>query len=238
MEKTIRTSHHFVSWNPVTGCTEVGPGCERCYAKRIAERHRGVPGHPYEQGFDVKLWPERLSLPFSWKRSRHVFVCSMADLFHKEVPDAYIFEVFRVMAYADWHTFQVLTKRSSRLAHLAPSLPWPPHIWAGVSIELNRMVARADHLRQVPAAIRYISAQPLLGPLPDLNLEGIHWVIAGGESGPGARPMRIEWVRDLRDRCVAAGIPFYFNQWGGITAQAGGRELDGRTWDEVPIRIF
>jgi len=222
------------TWNPVTGCTEVGPGCDHCYARRFAERFRGVAGHPYEQGFDIKLWPQRLLLPLQWKKPRRIFVNSMSDLFHKDVPDAFILQCFEVMAQADWHIFQVLTKRSSRLAQLAPELPWKPHIWAGVSIELNRMRHRADHLRKVPAAVRFISAEPLLGPLSDLDLSDIHWLIVGGESGPGARPMQIEWVRELRDRAIAKGVAFFFKQWGGHTPKAGGRLLDGRTWDEMP----
>src|SRR2546421_8224639 len=205
------------TWNPVTGCTQVSPGCDHCYALTFAERFRGVPSHPYEQGFDLKLWPERLELPLQWKKPRRIFVNSMSDLFHKDVPDEYIRQVFDVMVKADWHIFQVLTKRSSRLAELGQTLPWRPHIWCGVSIELNQMVSRANHLRKVPAHVRFISAEPLLGPLPDLNLQDIHWLIAGGESGAGFRAPRPEWVRDLRDRCVRDRVPFFFKQWGGRT---------------------
>jgi protein gp37 len=201
---------------------------------RFAERFRGVPNHPYEQGFDLKFWPSRLKYPLKWKRPRRIFVNSMSDLFHKDIPDEYIRQVFDVMVQADWHTFQVLTKRSSRLADLGQSLPWRPHIWSGVSIELNQMVSRADHLRKVPSHVRFISAEPLLGPLDDLNLEGIHWLISGGESGPGHRPCNPDWIRGLRDKCQRSGTAFFHKQWGGRTSKAGGRLLDGRTWDEMP----
>jgi protein gp37 len=222
------------SWNPVTGCTQVSPGCAHCYALTFAERFRGVPNHAYEQGFDLRLWEQRLELPLSWRKPRRIFVNSMSDLFHKDIPDEYIRRVFDVMVRADWHIFQVLTKRSPRLAKLGKTLPWAPHIWAGVSIELDRYHWRADHLRQVPAEVRFISAEPLLGPLPRLNLEGIHWLITGGESGHGHRPIDIDWVRDLRDRCQSEGVAFFHKQWGGRTPKAGGRDLDGRTWDEFP----
>jgi len=222
------------TWNPVTGCDQVSPGCAHCYAKTFAERWRGIPGHPYEQGFQLRLWPERLDQPLRWKRPRTIFVNSMSDLFHERIPEAFIQRVFEVMAGADWHVFQILTKRHERLAELAPSLPWPPNVWMGVSIENRRFVHRADCLREVPAAVRFISAEPLLGPLEGLDLTGIDWLIAGGESGPGHRPMRVEWVRELRDRCVAEEVAFFFKQWGGIRPKSGGRTLDGRTWDETP----
>jgi protein gp37 len=223
------------TWNPVTGCTQLSPGCDHCYALAFAERFRGVPGHPYQQGFDLKLWPERLTLPLTWKRPRRIFVNSMSDLFHEDVPEAFIHEVFAVMAQADWHTFQVLTKRPRRMATLAPKLPWPAHIWAGTSVELDRYAWRANScLRQVPAAVRFVSAEPLLGPLPSLQLDHLHWVIAGGESGPHFRPCDPAWMRDLRDRCQETGVAFFLKQWGGRTPKALGRELDGRTWDEGP----
>jgi protein gp37 len=225
------------TWNPVTGCTQVGPGCDNCYALRFAERWRGIEGHPYQQGFDLKLWPERLQTPLLWKRPRRIFVNSMSDLFHKDVPDEFIRQVFEVMVAADWHVFQVLTKRSSRLASLGQTLPWRPHIWAGVSVELDHMVGRVDHLRRTPAPVRFISAEPLLGPLPSLNLENIHWVITGGESGPNARACDPDWVRDVRDRCLSAGTAFFHKQWGGKTPKARGRLLDGRTWDEMPATL-
>ena len=223
------------TWNPVTGCDPVGPGCDHCYAQVFAERFRGVPNHPYEQGFDLKLWPNRLKIPLTWKKPRRIFVNSMSDLFHKDIPDDYIRQVFEVMGRADWHTFQILTKRSSRLAKLGQTLPWKPHIWAGVSIELDHMVSRADHLRQVPSHVRFISAEPLLGPLNSLNLEGIHWLISGGESGHSCRPCDPNWVRSLRDHCQQQGVAFFHKQWGGRTPKLGGRLLDGRTWDEMPV---
>ena len=222
------------TWNPVTGCTEVSPGCDHCYARTFAERFRGVKGHPYEQGFDLKLWPERLNLPLQWKRSRRIFVNSMSDLFHKDVPDDYIERVFATMCEADHHIFQLLTKRSARLARLASRLPWPSNIWVGVSIETMQYKWRADHLRQVPAEIRFISAEPLLGPLDDIVLTGIDWLIVGGESGPAHRVCNPEWVRQLRDRALDYNVAFFFKQWGGRTPKSGGRELDGRTWDEYP----
>lgn len=222
------------TWNPVTGCREVSPGCDHCYARTFAERFRGVKGHPYEQGFDLRLWESRLEYPLKWKQPRRIFVNSMSDLFHKDVPTDFIKRVFEVMAKADWHNFQILTKRPQRLARLANSLPWEPHMWIGVSIESNEYTWRANYLRNVPASVRFISAEPLLGPLTSLNLKGIHWLITGGESGHGARPCEKEWVRDLRDRAVEQGVSFFHKQWGGRTPKAGGRELDGRTWDEYP----
>jgi protein gp37 len=223
------------TWNPVTGCTQVSPGCDRCYALTFAERFRGVPGHPYEQGFNLKLWPERLELPNRWKRPRRIFVNSMSDLFHEDVPEEYIRRVFAVMADADHHIYQVLTKRPKRMAELAPSLPWPSQVWAGTSVELDRYSWRVNsYLREVPAAVRFVSAEPLLGPLPSLDLSAIDWVIAGGESGHGHRLCDADWVRNLRDRCENAGVAFFFKQWGGRTPKSGGRELDGRTWDKMP----
>jgi protein gp37 len=223
------------TWNPVTGCTQVSAGCDHCYALRFAERWRGIPGHPFEQGFELRLWPERLELPLRWQRPRRIFVNSMSDLFHHQVPDEFIHAVFETMARARRHQFQVLTKRSGRLKRLAGQLPWPPHVWVGVSIELDRFCWRAEDLADVPAAVRFVSAEPLLGPLPSLRLEGLHWVITGGESGPGFRECRPEWVRDLRDRCSAAGVAFFHKQWGGIRPGSRGRLLDGRTWDEFPV---
>lgn len=222
------------TWNPVTGCSKVSPGCAHCYAETFAERWRGVPGHPYEQGFDLRLWPSRLDQPLRWSRPRMIFVNSMSDLFHEQIPDDFIADVFDVMVRADHHTFQILTKRQDRLADLAPDLPWPDNVWMGVTIENRRFVHRADCLRTVPAAVRFISAEPLLGPLEGLDLTGIDWLIAGGESGPKHRPVRVEWLRDLRDRCQEEGVAYFFKQWGGQRPKSGGRELDGRTWDEWP----
>ena len=222
------------SWNPVTGCSKVSPGCARCYAETFAERFRGVTGHPYEQGFDLRLWPTRLDLPLRWRQPRRIFVTSMADLFHEEIPFEFIQRVFQIMVEADWHQFQVLTKRHERLAELAPRLPWPKNVWAGVSIENARFIHRADYLRQVPAAVRFVSAEPLLGPLTGLDLAGIDWLIAGGESGVGHRPVKAEWVQELRDRCLAGGIAFFFKQWGGRTSKTGGRLLEEREWNQMP----
>jgi protein gp37 len=222
------------SWNPVTGCDQVSPGCAHCYAKTFAERWQGVPGHPYEQGFELRLWPDRLELPLRWRKPKLVFVNSMSDLFHERVPLDYIEAVFDVMKRADHHVFQVLTKRHERLAELAPHLPWPQNVWMGVSIENRRFVHRADYLREVPAAVRFISAEPLLGLLEGLGLNDIDWLIAGGESGAGHRRVAADCVRDLRDRCTEEGVAFFFKQWGGRTPKTGGRELDGRTWDEMP----
>jgi protein gp37 len=222
------------TWNPVTGCTEVSPGCDHCYARTFAERFRGVPNHPYEQGFDLRLWPSRLELPLKWKTPRRIFVNSMSDLFHKDIPDEYIIKVFDVMRRADQHIFQVLTKRSARLAKLAPKLPWPDHIWAGVSVETIQYHWRVNHLRVVPAHVRFISAEPLLGSLNELDITDIHWVIAGGESGAGYRLCDPQWIRELRDKCQDNGSYFFFKQWGGRTPKQGGRLLDGETWDEYP----
>jgi protein gp37 len=224
------------TWNPVTGCDEVSPGCAHCYAKTFAERWKGVPGHPYEQGFGLRLWPERLDHPLKWRRPRRIFVNSMSDLFHERIPEDYIAQVFDVMEQADHHVFQVLTKRQDRLVEIAPRLPWPSNVWMGVSIENRRFVHRADALRDVPAAVRFISAEPLLGPLEGLDLDGIHWLIAGGESGPGHRRVDEDWLLALRDQCYDEDVAFFFKQWGGHRPKSGGRELDGRTYDEYPGR--
>lgn len=234
MSQTSAIEWTDATWNPVTGCTQVSSGCDHCYALTFAERFRGVPGHPYQQGFDLKLWPERLELPLRWRRPRRIFANSMSDLFHRDVPTEYIKRVFQVMITADWHVYQILTKRSERLKRVSQMLPWPSHIWAGVSVESNEYCWRADHLRQVPAHIRFVSAEPLIGPLDRLDLGGIHWVITGGESGVGYRHCDPDWVRNIRDRCAAANVRFFHKQWGGRTPKAGGRLLDGRTWDEFP----
>lgn len=224
------------TWNPVTGCSQVSPGCAHCYAKTFAERWRGVAGHPYEQGFELRLWPQRLEQPLRWARSRMIFVNSMSDLFHEDIPFEYLEAVFDVMGQADQHTFQILTKRHERLAELASSLTWHPNIWIGVSVENRRFTHRVDYLREVDAAVRFISAEPLLGSLDNLDLSSVDWLIAGGESGPKHRPMRVEWARELRDRCIAEDVAFFFKQWGGHRPKSGGRLLDGRTWDEMPAR--
>jgi protein gp37 len=224
------------TWNPVTGCDQVSPGCAHCYAKTFAERWKGVPGHPYEQGFALRLWPDRLEHPLKWRRPRRIFVNSMSDLFHEQIPVDYVAQVFEVMERADHHVFQVLTKREERLVELAPLLPWPSNVWMGVSIENRRFVQRADALREIPAAVRFISAEPLLGPLKGLNLEGIDWLIAGGESGPGHRRVDESWLLALRDQCHNAEVAFFFKQWGGHRPKSGGRKLAGRTYDEYPGR--
>lgn len=225
------------TWNPVTGCTQVSPGCDHCYALTFAERFRGISGHHYEQGFDLRLWSSRLELPLHWKKPRLIFVNSMSDLFHADVPDDFIHNVFDTMVRADWHIYQILTKRPQRLVRMAPSLPWPAHIWMGVSVETNEYVWRAEMLKRVPAAVRFVSAEPLLGPVDELSLDELDWVITGGESGTKFRVCEPDWVRDVRDRCQAAHVAYFHKQWGGRTPKAGGRTLDGRTWDELPRQV-
>ena len=226
------------TWNPVTGCTKIGIGCDNCYAERFAERFRGVKGHPYEHGFDLMLRPERLDQPLKWRRSRMIFVNSMSDVFHKDVPVDFIDRVFDTMEEADQHVFQVLTKRSSLMRRYVNARyqggKAPDHIWLGTSVENNSKISRIRHLRETNAVVRFLSLEPLIGPIEDLDLDGIHWVIVGGESGPGARPIDPDWVRDIRDRCLDAGVPFFFKQWGGYRPKSGGRTLDGREWDEWP----
>ena len=227
------------TWNPIRGCTKISPGCTHCYAATFAERFRGVPGHPYEQGFDLKLVPEKLREPLLWPARKRVFVNSMSDLFHADVPDDYVLRVARVMTAADWHTYQVLTKRSARMAEmLRTKLRFAaelPHVWWGVSVENRKHgLPRIDDLRGAPAAVRFLSIEPLLEDLGTVNLKGIHWVIAGGESGHGARAMEAAWVRSLRDQCAAADVSFFFKQWGGRNKKAAGRTLDDRTHDDQP----
>ena len=222
------------TWNPVRGCTKISPGCKHCYAEVFSERFRGVPGHPFEQGFDLRLVPDALELPKKWRAGRRVFVNSMSDLFHEDVPTTYIRRVFRVMAETPQHQFQVLTKRSERLAALGVTLNLSSNVWIGVSVENNDYVSRIQDLRQVKAAVRFLSVEPLLGPIEKLPLRGIHWVIVGGESGHRARPMDPAWVRSIRDQCKKANVPFFFKQWGGVQKSRTGRVLDGRTWDEMP----
>ncbi len=226
------------TWNPVTGCTKVTRGCDNCYAERFAERWRGIPGHPYEQGFDLRLWPARLDQPERWRRPRMIFVNSMSDLFHKRVPQRFINDVFDRMEATDRHVYQVLTKRSSRmrdyLRRRYPGYTAPEHIWCGVSVEDRSGGTRIRHLQASPASVRFLSLEPLLGPVGDIDLAGISWVIAGGESGPNARPMKEEWVLEIRDQCQRADVPFFFKQWGGRTPKAGGRKLGGQTYDGMP----
>jgi protein gp37 len=226
------------SWNPVTGCIKVSPGCKHCYAERFAERFRGTRGHPYSTGFDPTPRPERLVQPFRWRSPRMVFVNSMSDLFGEFVKDEYIGQVFEVMRETPQHTYQVLTKRADRMRDWVRKRAWVAkafNIWLGVSVEDRKHgVGRIGVLRQTPAAVRFLSIEPLLEALPPLNLDGIDWVIVGGESGPGARPMEERWVRDIRNCCQKAGVPFFFKQWGGVQKARRGRLLDGRTWDEFP----
>jgi protein gp37 len=222
------------TWNPVTGCTKVSPGCAHCYAERMAERLQAMGQPNYRNGFTLTLQPHAVGLPLTWKKPQTIFVNSMSDLFHRDVPLPFILEVFDVMRRAHWHRFQILTKRADRLLELDPSLPWKPNIWMGVSVETAAYVHRIDLLRQTAAHIKFLSLEPLLGPLPHLDLAGIDWTIVGGESGPGARPMDPAWVMDLRAQCKAAGVAFFFKQWGGVNKKKTGRSLDGRTWDEMP----
>jgi protein gp37 len=226
------------TWNPVTGCTKISAGCDHCYAERFSERFRGVPGHPFETGFDLTLRPMRLQQPLAWRQPRMIFVNSMSDLFHKEIPTAFVEAVFDTMERAHWHTFQVLTKRSSLMRNFLRRRygegRGPVHIWCGVSVEDGTKLSRVRHLREAPAGIRFLSIEPLIGRVGTLDLAGIDWVIVGGESGPRARPMDPGWVRDIRDQCVRAGVAFFFKQWGGLRPKSGGRALDGREWSEFP----
>jgi protein gp37 len=222
------------TWNPVRGCTKVSPGCKHCYAETFAERFRGVPGHPFEQGFDLRLVPTALDLPKRWRRGRLIFVNSMSDLFQEDIPLDFIRSVFAVMRECPQHQFQVLTKRAERLVELAPRLEWTPNVWMGVSVESAAYTWRSQMLQKVDAAIRFLSVEPLLGPIESLPLHRIDWVIVGGESGHRAREMRVEWVRSIRDQCRTAGVPFFFKQWGGVNKSEAGRTLDRREWNEMP----
>jgi len=223
-----------MTWNPVTGCTKVSQGCKHCYAERMARRLEAMGSDRYRNGFHVTLHPDLLDVPRRWRQARVVFVNSMSDLFHDDIPLAYIQRVFATMRDCPHHTFQVLTKRSERLAELASQLPWPENVWMGVSVEHARVIHRVRDLQRVPAAVRFLSLEPLIGPLDALPLVGIHWAIVGGESGPKARPMRKEWVTSIHRQCRAARVPFFFKQWGGVRKDLTGRELNGRTYDEMP----
>lgn len=232
------------TWNPTTGCDQTSPGCDNCYALTLAKRLKAMGSERYQNdgdprtsgpGFKLTMHDDVIDAPRRWKHPRLVFVNSMSDLFHEDVTEDFIKRVFAVMSETPQHTYQVLTKRTKRLKRIAPNLDWPPNVWMGASVESAAYRFRIEHLRGVPAAVRFVSAEPLLGPLGDVDLDGIDWVIAGGESGPRARPMDIAWGRDLRDQCVGQGVKFFFKQWGGRTPKAGGRELDGRTWDDMPI---
>ena len=230
------------TWNPVTGCTKIGKGCENCYAERFAERWRGIKNHPYEQGFDLRLWPSRLEQPTSWKKPRMIFVNSMSDLFHKKIERDYINKVFDVMETANQHIYQILTKRSSLMRNYLNkrygNSTIPKHIWVGVSVENDEHKGRIEHLRQINSQSRFISFEPLLGPINKINLSGIAWAIVGGESGPGAREMQNEWAIKLRDQCNEEGVAFFFKQWGGKTPKSGGRLLDGKEENGFPMDIM
>jgi protein gp37 len=229
------------TWNPLRGCTKISPGCAHCYAETFAERFRGVPGHPYEQGFDLRFVPEKIAEPLRWSAPKMVFVNSMSDLFQKEVPDDYIIAVAQVMKLSNWHTYQILTKRSERMRDLLSTklrdVAAEGHIWWGVSVENRRHgLPRIEHLQSAPAKVRFLSIEPLLEDLGRLDLRGISWVIVGGESGPGARPIKPEWVRSIREQCKSAEVPFFFKQWGGVRKKSAGRLLDGETYDEIPAQ--
>ncbi len=225
------------TWNPLTGCTKISPGCRHCYAEKMALRLQGMKHPNYVNGFKLSLHENVLDAPLSWKKPQMVFVNSMSDLFHGDVPPEFIRKVFDVMRRAWWHQFQVLTKRSQRLLELSPSLDWPENVWMGVSVENEDYTGRIEDLRKTQARVKFLSLEPLLGPIPNLDLDGIDWVIVGGESGPGARPLREDWVLEIRDQCLKAGVPFFFKQWGGCNKKAAGRLLEGRTWDELPVQL-
>jgi protein gp37 len=238
MSSTTQIEWTDATWNPVTGCSKITRGCDFCYAERFSERFRGVPGHPFENGFDLTLKPERLTQPLRWRQPRRIFVNSMSDLFHKEVPKPFIDSVFDTMEAADWHTFQVLTKRSSLMVRYLRgrycSDLAPPHIWLGVSVEDAKNAVRLKHLSTAQASTKFVSFEPLLGPVGKVDLTGIDWAIVGGESGPRARPMAEEWAIEIRDQCRATEVAFFFKQWGGVRPKSGGRILRGREWNEYP----
>jgi protein gp37 len=225
------------TWNPVTGCTKISPGCDHCYAERMANRLKLMGQRNYVNGFKLTLQPHTLGLPGSWKTPQTIFVNSMSDLFHKDVPTDYIKQVFKVMNDTQRHQYQVLTKRSLRLSRMEKEFSWTPNIWMGVSVESSAYTFRIDHLRDTGAKVKFLSLEPLVGPLPELNLSQIDWVIVGGESGPGARPMSEEWVTEIRDQCIDACVPFFFKQWGGVNKKKAGRILEERTWDELPRAV-
>jgi protein gp37 len=225
------------TWNPVTGCNKISQGCKNCYAERMAKRLRAMGQPRYANGFRVTLHHDMLEVPIHWRQPRMVFVNSMSDLFHEKVPIEFIQRIFDTMNFAYWHYYQILTKRAQRLEEISSHLEWSDHIWMGVSIENHDNAYRIEHLRRSAAKVKFLSLEPLLGPLPGLNLQGIHWVIVGGESGPGARPIEEEWVTDIRDQCLGAGVPFFFKQWGGVAKKKNGRNLQGRTWDELPVKL-
>lgn len=222
------------TWNPLTGCTKISPGCKNCYAERMSYRLQAMGQPNYANGFQLAMHEHVLEAPMSWRKPQMIFVNSMSDLFHEDVPDAFILRVFDVMRRAHWHQFQVLTKRSERLLEISPLIDWPSNVWMGVSVENSDYTYRINHLRQTGALTKFLSIEPLLGKITEMNLEGIHWVIAGGESGPGSRPIQEEWVVEIKNQCVVANVPFFFKQWGGVNKKKSGRLLQGHVWDEVP----
>ena len=232
MKSTIEWTES--TWNPITGCTKISPGCAHCYAERMARRLQAMGQVNYRNGFRVTLHEHVLELPLQWKNPQTIFVNSMSDLFHEDVPFDFIRRIFSVMESASWHRFQILTKRSKRLAECATALTWPDNVWIGVTVENNDFTYRIDHLRSIDAVVRFLSLEPLIGPVQDMNLTGIDWVIVGGESGPGARPMKAEWARNILHQCRTVGVPFFFKQWGGTNKKKTGRLLDGKTYDEMP----
>jgi len=223
------------TWNPVTGCTKVSPGCANCYAERMARRLEAMGQPNYDRGFRVALHEHALELPLRWRKPQTIFVNSMSDLFHEEVPDGFIRRVFEIMSQAPRHTFQVLTKRADRLAELGKTLPWPDNVWMGVTVETPSFLCRIAHLRLVPAKVRFVSFEPLLAPLGKTDLSGLDWVIVGGESGPGSRPIEEQWIVEIRDQALSAKVPFFFKQWGGVRKKKTGRLLQGRIWDQRPL---
>ena len=222
------------TWNPLTGCTKISPGCQNCYAERLSFRLQAMGQHNYSNGFNLTMHEHALEAPLKWKKPQRIFVNSMSDLFHEDVPISFILKVFNIMQSAWWHQFQILTKRSQRLAELDHLISWPDNVWMGVSMENSDYTFRIDHLRDTNARIKFLSIEPLLGPLPNLDLNGINWAIIGGESGPCARPIKETWVTEIRDQCLNASVPFFFKQWGGINKKRAGRLLQGRVWDEMP----
>ena len=225
------------TWNPLTGCTKISPGCKFCYAERMSKRLKAMGQPNYKNGFKLTIHQHALILPLLWKKPQHIFVNSMSDLFHEDVPTDFIFQVFNIMKQAEWHRFQILTKRSERLLELSPLLPWKSNIWMGVSVEDQEHIFRINHLRKTEAHIKFLSFEPLLGPVNNLNLKGIDWVIVGGESGPGARSMEETWVLKIRDACRQTEVPFFFKQWGGVNKKKTGRKLEGKIWDEMPVAV-
>lgn len=224
------------TWNPVTGCSKISAGCANCYAERMARRLKAVGVPNYANGFEVTLHEELLKLPLKWRKPKIIFVNSMSDLFHEKIPDGFILRIFDVMNRASWHCFQILTKRPDRLSRMSPDLPWADNIWMGVTVEDRKCAFRIEHLRKTRASIKFISMEPLLEPIAELELTGIDWVIVGGESGPGARPLNEEWVMDIKGKCQTLNIPFFFKQWGGVNKKKSGRLLEGRLWNQMPVR--